>query len=222
MARIKLTLSANAGGALQLGSHRLLIDALHNKKVPGFSTLEEASRQVIFTHPDFIFPELICLTHTHADHYSKSMTDEAMARWTGTKCLMPEPLQQRTGDLEVAFLPLIHDGAAYENTPHYGILLTWQGKNILISGDCRIADEALIRSLMGKQIDLAIMNFPWLTLRKGRECLQTVIKPKHCVFWHLPFLEDDVNGYRSSAEAALRQYPGRLLCDPFQTIELDI
>jgi len=40
----------------------------------------------------------------------------------------------------------------------------------------------------------------------------------------LPYAEDDVNGYRRSAELALNQYAGaaKLLCDPLQTIELDI
>jgi hypothetical protein len=39
-------------------------------------------------------------------------------------------------------------------------------------------------------------------MKKGRECLETVLQPKHCVFWHLPFAGDDVNGYRRSEEAA--------------------
>jgi hypothetical protein len=38
----------------------------------------------------------------------------------------------------------------------------------------------------------------------------------------LPFADDDVNGYRRSAEAALLHYPGQLLYHPLQAIELDI
>ena len=222
MARIKLTLSANAGGALQLGDHRLLIDALHNRKVAGFSALNEEQQEVVFTHPDFVNPEMILFTHRHPDHYSKALAAAALDRWPNAKCLMDQKLQLTAGDTQIQFLPLIHEGAEFAGTEHYGILITWQGKHILIPGDCRIADEDLLVAVAGKQIDLAILNFPWLTLRKGRQCLQAVLKPKNCVFWHLPFAQDDVNGYRHSADAALSQYPGTLLYDPFQTVELDI
>ena len=222
MARIKLTLSANAGGALQLGSHRLLIDAFHNRKVPGFSTLNEEQQISVFTHPDFINPEVICVTHCHPDHYCKAMVEAALKRWPDAKCMMPQQTELTVGDLQIRYIPLIHEGAEFANTAHYGILLTWQGKHILIPGDGRIADEALLQAVKGLTIDLAILNFPWVTLKKGRQYLESALKPQCCVFWHLPFADDDVNSYRRSAEAALSRYSGKLLCNPFQTIELDI
>lgn len=220
---VKLTLSANAGGALQLGQHRLLIDALHVGKLPGFSTLDHSLRQQIFEHPDFVNPELICLTHTHPDHYSEALIQKARMRWPSAKLSSPEGEQPVTcGDLQLTYIPLPHEGAEYENVPHFGILIQCQGKHILIPGDCRLADNALVQAVAGISIDLAILNFPWLTLKKGRECLETVLQPKHCVFWHLPFAGDDINGYRRSAEAALLHYPGQLLYHPLQAIELDI
>lgn len=224
MARIKLTLSANAGGALQLGSHRLLIDALHNGKIPGFSTLDADLREKVLNHPDFVNPELICLTHDHPDHYSDSLLQAALRMWPEAKCLMSRKMHLNFDDMELTFFSCTHDGAQFENVPHCGILIGWDGKNILIPGDCRIGDDALLQVVLGKQIDLAILNFPWLTLKKGRVCLENVIKPKKCVFWHLPFAGDDVNGYRSSAESALHQYAAdaQLLYDPLQSIELDI
>lgn len=222
MARIKLTLSANAGGALHFGGHRLLIDALHSRKVPGFSTLDEKRQTAVFAHPDFVCPELICVTHCHPDHYSGELVERARALWPHAMVLLPEPTVLTFGDMQIRYFPLPHDGAEYANTPHYGILLTCGGKNILIPGDCRLADETLLQAVDGRQIDLAILNFPWLTLKKGRECLHKQLQPKNCVFWHLPFAEDDLNGYRRSAEAAQSQYPVALLCDPFQTVELDI
>lgn len=220
---VKLTLSANAGGALQLGQHRLLIDALHEGKLPGFSTLDHCLRQQVFNHPAFINPELICVTHEHPDHYSEALIHKAQTAWPNAVLCLPEVGQVVTcGDLQLTYISLTHEGAEYENLPHFGILITWQGKHILISGDCRIADDALLQAVDGLTIDLAILNFPWLTLKKGRACLEKVLQPKQCVFWHLPFESDDVNGYRRSAEAALQQYPGQLLYNPLQAIELDI
>jgi L-ascorbate metabolism protein UlaG (beta-lactamase superfamily) len=217
---VKLILSANAGGVLLLGSHRLLIDALHKGKLPGFSTLDRALQDAVFAHPDFTDPELICVTHQHPDHYSEDLLREALTRWPNAKLCLPEETVLQD-DLTLNWLPLRHEGAQHATTPHHGLLITWQGKNILIPGDCSVADEALIKFVDGKTVDLAILNFPWLTLKKGRECLQNTLKPKKCVFWHLPFAGDDCNGYRRSAQIALLQYPGQLLCDPLQVIEIE-
>lgn len=225
MARIKLTISANAGGVLQLGSHRLLIDALHDKKIPGFSTLNPALQQTVLNSADFSDPELICVTHEHPDHHSPSLMERAKLQWPEAQiCLPADILCVTKGDLQMTYIPLVHDGAQYAKTPHYGILLRWNEKHILIPGDCAVADEALVQAVAGKTVDLAILNFPWLTLRKGRMCLENVLQPKHSVFWHLPFAEDDVNRYRSSAESALLQYcaNANLLYNPLQTIEMDI
>ena len=222
MARIKLTLSANAGGALQLSEHRVLIDALHKQKVPGFSTMNEDRQNALFIHPEFSEPEWIIYTHCHSDHYSQELTAKAVSLWPNAKLRMPGTWTETAGDMQIACFPLSHDGAGFQNTPHYGILITWRGKNILIPGDCAVADAELLRIVDGRRIDLAILNFPWLTLRKGRTCLENVLRPGKCVFWHLPFAEDDVSGYRASAEAALKQYPGTLLYHPFQILELDI
>ena len=220
---VKLTLSANAGGALQLDQHRILIDALHDGKVQGFSTLDHPMRQSILCHSDFENPELVCFTHRHPDHYSETLMARALSVWTGSQLCLPENSREVTcGDLQITYIPLTHDGAEYVHTAHFGILIQWNGKTILIPGDCSVADEELLQIVKGMNIDLAILNFPWLTLKKGRDCLANILKPKHCVFWHLPFAQDDINGYRQSAEGALKQYSGRLLYDPFQSIQLDI
>lgn len=220
---MKLTLSANAGGVLQLGQHRILVDALHQGKLAGFSTLNQQLRNAVFAHPDFANPELICVTHEHPDHCSMALIKQAENLWPKAKlCAAEDDLQYTCDDLCLRYIPLTHDGANFANVPHYGVLITWQGKNILIPGDCSVGDDRLLQAVEGLAIHIAILNFPWLTLKKGRDCLQNLLKPTACVFWHLPFAEDDVNGYRKSAEVALQQQEGYLLYNPLQSIEIDI
>ena len=220
---VKLTLSANAGGVLQLGEHRILVDALHQGKLAGFSTLNQQLRNAVFAHPDFADPELICVTHDHPDHCSMALIKQAQTLWQNAKLCLPEDkLQFTSDDLTLRYIPLTHDGANFENVPHYGIVITWRGKQILIPGDCSVGDERLLLAVEDLDIDLAILNFPWLTLRKGRECLQNQLKPVACVFWHLPSGEDDIHGYRKSAEVALQHQEGYLLYNPLQSIEIDI
>lgn len=76
--------------------------------------------------------------------------------------------------------------------------------------------------LGGRSIDLALLDFPWVTLRRGREFIHRYIRPGHVLVNHLPFQEDEQCNYRSAAEkgaALLRQtVPDvRLLTEPFQT-----
>ncbi|MBE6975941.1 MAG: hypothetical protein E7439_01930 [Ruminococcaceae bacterium] len=236
MAQLKLTLSANAGGVLELGEHRLWIDALHNQKVLGFSTLDGNLQGKMLQNPNFQNPELIAFTHCHPDHFSQELTQKAMELWPETEVFLPESHFSSqvllTGheytwereDLQLRFLALTHEGVQYANTHHYGLLIAWQGMHILIPGDCQVADSALSGMLQSVEIDLAILNFPWLTLKKGRGYLEQVMKPKQAIFWHLPFGADDTNSFRPSAEAALKQYRGNgvLLADPLRTLELHI
>ena len=46
---IRVTLSANAGVSVELGGVRIWIDALHDTRVPGFSTLD-SHLPVSYTH----------------------------------------------------------------------------------------------------------------------------------------------------------------------------
>ena len=46
MGKIKITLSANAGVCVEICGKRIWVDALHDTKVPGFSTLD-AARQAM-------------------------------------------------------------------------------------------------------------------------------------------------------------------------------
>lgn len=43
MSRCQITLSVNAGVALHLGQHRVWSDALHDRRVVGFSTVTPSS-----------------------------------------------------------------------------------------------------------------------------------------------------------------------------------
>ena len=55
-----------------------------------------------------------------------------------------------------------------------------------------------------ERIGISIMNFPWVTLRKGRAAIESLIKPKHLIVAHLPFEEDDIYGYFPATEKAIK------------------
>ena len=238
MEKICVTLSANAGIAVHFGGKRIWIDALLDEKEPGFSTLSPQLQQKMLQCEAFQKPDIICATHCHPDHYSRKLMHTAKCLWPQAKLLLPEPefgdQMLINGDrfcfdepgVALEFIHLPHEGAQYAHVKHYGLIMQAEGKHILIAGDCATASPALAQALENISIDLAILNFPWITLAKGREFLTKVLKPKHLLIGHLPFEEDDTSGYRQSAlrnaEHLKDQFDVRLLWDPLQTETIEI
>ena len=113
-----------------------------------------------------------------------------------------------------------HSCAQYREVPHYGCILEYDGFRVLIAGDCAVADPQLRDFIGSRPIDLALLNFPWVTLRKGRHFIEQAIRPEHLVVYHLPFSHDDRWGYRDAAVKGAGQLQGvpdvRLLLEPFQ------
>ena len=224
-----VTLTANAGVILERNGHVIWVDALHTEQIPGFSTVSPTLwNQMRDTLPP---PELLCFTHCHPDHYSFHLASKARTVWPSAKFILPrrdfddqilvtgEEVRLSDGRMTLRFLRLPHDGPDYQDVPHYGLLLSDEMSNILIAGDCETASTSLLKWLGDLSIDLAILNFPWITLRKGRHCLENVLRPRHLLLCHLPFAEDDINGYLNAAFRAAKtvDLPDvRLLTCPLQ------
>lgn len=231
MSYCTITLSANAGISLEWHGRRIWIDALHTEKMPGFSTVSPALWAEMKDFPGFSPPDLLCFTHCHPDHYSRELTAQASALWPGAKLLMPQQefvhqillsgaeCRFSEGDITIRFLRLAHEKDPSAAVPLYGLLLSDGVFQILLAGDCEIASPELSQRLGHTPVDLAVLNFPWLTLRKGRQYVETALRPRHLLLYHLPFPEDDVNGYLDSARSAAGHSPledVRLLCRPLQ------
>ena len=233
MAEISVTLSANAGVAIAFGGRRIWVDALHTEKQSGFSAVAPVLQSKMLRCDAFQDPSYICTTHCHPDHHSHILMHAAKQLWPKAKLFLPErefedqvlvegEVYTFSDDaLTMEFLRLPHEGAQYAHVKHYGLLLQWEGKRILIAGDCATASPALEQALQGRQVDLAILDFPWVTLSKGREFVKTILKPEHLFVCHVPFAEDDICGYRpavqKSAQLLSNQMDIRVLWDPLQT-----
>lgn len=226
---ITVTLSANAGVAICAQGCRVWVDAVHDRKIPGFSTVTPELQQAMLGCDAFQNPEHILFTHCHPDHYSHALTMSAASVWPKAKLYLPEQVFSDqtlisgqtcmvSENLIFSFVKLPHEGAQYENVAHYGVIMRIGEKNILLAGDCATASQALAQVLAGEKIHLAILNFPWITLKKGREFIKDYLPETKLLLCHLPFEQDDINGYRLAAQKALEQYPNaRLLMEPLQT-----
>lgn len=235
MPHCTVTLSANAGGALSLGTTRLWYDAMHQQKIPGFSTISPALMASLEETPAFFDPDLILYSHCHPDHFSLPLLTAAHRLWPRAKLLLPEahfpdqillngPSRLSLAGLELRFASLPHDGAQYAHVPNYGCILRSGDFRVLLTGDCAVASPALGEFVNGEPIDLAVLNFPWLTLPKGRAAIEA-LRPRHLLIWHLPFERDDRWGYRIAARRAAEKLSSvsdvRLMLDPLQKESFD-
>ena len=229
--KVKVSLSANAGVAIHVCGYRIWVDALHTIKQPGFSTVDVPLQRRMLRCETFEKPDLILYTHNHPDHFSKELTAEAQKLWPNAEIILPDrhgdgrigEFLYSIDDLTVRFVKLPHDGQQYADCVHYGLLITVNGKTILIPGDCAIGAPELQSAVAGHKIDLALLNFPWLTLKRGQSFVDEIIKPAQMLLYHLPFDQDDTCGYRAAARKAVyKRNNAQLLCEPLQVTELDL
>lgn len=237
MPRCQVTLTANSGVLIVCNGIKVCCDAFHDDKAVEFSTVTPEMQQYILQLPAFQNPDMIFFTHNHRDHYTRPAAERACRLSPGA--LLVSPMQELDNSLflhedsyrltldraEFSFKKLRHDGKEYIDLPNYGCLMNFDGFRVLILGDCVICNPAIEDWLKDTPVDLALLNFPWLTLKRGRAFITDFIKPRHVMFYHLPFAGDDIGGYR---EATAKSLPlltspkhARILQEPFQTEAVD-
>lgn len=232
MPEVSIALSANAGVSILTGGRKIWVDALYTATGAAFSPLRPQLRQRLMATDAFTAPDYILYTHCHEDHYSRELTRLAMEKWPDARVFLPEQelegqilvsggeLRHEDGGLSLRFFQLPHEGAQYADVKHYGLLIGTPDCNILLPGDCQVASPALSEAIGNTKIHIAVLDFPWITLRRGREFVKEYIRPDHVIAYHLPFAQDDTSGYRLSAgkaaQALEKQLDVRLLWNPMQ------
>lgn len=236
MTECKITYISNAGVSIEIGGRKILVDAIAENHCPlGFTGMSETNWQKMLTSPAFQNPDLMVFTHDHPDHFCRTRTAYFLRQYPNAHVVIPEerifPGQEyelldtdeevRTGGVTLHFHRTIHMDQRFRDVPHYALLLEYADFKIFICGDTALCYEEMIpwiRSFGG--IDLAMMNFHWVVSPKGRKYLEKFIAPDHIVVFHIPYEEDDVNGFRQSAIKASRRLSCedvRLLLEPLQT-----
>lgn len=236
MMQCEVTLTANAGVMLAVGGKHILIDALHDEKIQGFSTLSADTLSAVWTKFEVRGPDVVTATHLHPDHASKSLWNEARLRWPGSTFISPTvrldgsvtlemPKENVTlEDIKIDAMLLPHEGEEYASVVNYGYFMEVKGFTILVLGDCAVSATDKILELIGpRQVDLAILNFPWVTLTRPRAFVQNVLAPKHLVLVHLPFPQDDRGGYLDATRKAMKSLlpmDAHTLSEPMEKIKI--
>lgn len=217
-------LTANAGVLINYRNKKILVDALHDDSATRFSWVPEVVlQQVVSGEGPFSNTDVVLVTHDHPDHYSKKWTKRLLERNPGIQAVMPmqdfadrknvhvlsRPKEEiRVAGVEITCKRLRHDGPQYASVTNYGYMLNVNGLRIMLLGDGEIDEEAITAFMDGFVPDLALLNFPFLALQRGREIMQRIICAKQTIFYHLPEPADDSNGYtRATQKIFQRKYP---------------
>ena len=201
---VTIGLSANAGVSVTTPSMRCWIDLLHEGTVETFSGVTEELWERICSHPDFKDPDVIAVSHFHPDHYSETLVKAARERFPNAVYAAPDRMPPghmlKIGKDTILFLRTVHEGRAYRETEHYGILLLSEEHRIFFTADAKVGEEALDVLEPYLPVDVVVAAFPWLTTQKGRTLLREAADPDLVILYHLPFAQDDRFGYRQAAE----------------------
>ena len=219
MSEIRVIPTENAGAVLFLGGLCVWADVLNEENPDGYEVLSEAHFQRLLSEEAFR-PDLILFTHRHPDHFSERRLLEALRVYPEAQLFIGGSLGETAlsmdhGPLRVAAFPLPHEGKAYAGTENDAFLLEAPEATVLLPGDCPVGCPELCDALekwrsltpetSPKRLDLALLNFPWLSLGKGRKALFS-LDPGHVLFFHLPAPSDDVYRYREQAFRMLERF----------------
>ena len=214
-------LTANAGVLICYKNKKILVDALHATKTGRFSRVsDELLLQIANGEGDFTDVDALLYTHDHSDHYSKIWTQRCLDRNPSLHLAGPiHDFADRNhvhiltkakevlhiGGISITAKRLRHDGNEYASVVNYAYMLDIDGYHILLLGDGVMDGQAIGALLEGWEVHLALLNFPFLTLKRGREIMDRVIRANKTLLFHLPNLEDDINGYVPAARRTLQK-----------------
>ena len=237
MQEIKFALSANAGLAITFPTALIWIDAIHIKKAPIYSTVTPEIWEHMLHDPDYVGasfsgPDAIAATHCHIDHFTSEITREARSLWPSAKIVLPEKyfddqvyisssgMYVDINGVTIHYIKTRHSTKHFHDKNHYSLLINAGGTRIFMPADASLTDPVMHYYALNTDIDIAIVDFTWLLLGKGRSLIENDIRPKHLLVYHLPFEADDPSNYRMQVResAPLLKSPEdvRIFSEPFQ------
>ncbi len=164
-AQVKVTYVSNAGFLLEGGGKKVLIDALYDEGIIGYSRIPKDMKKLLRdADPPFDGVDLVLLTHHHADHFGpRTVTRHMRANPNATMICPPQvrdklerhikkypgvakrivthyPEEGKSvtgtyGGVEIEILNLHHGLNRPENTENLGFILKLGGMNVLHVGD---------------------------------------------------------------------------------------
>lgn len=198
---MEITRTANAGVLLKLDGVSILLDGVCREVKPYPATPPEQRAALMKCWPD-----MVCFTHAHKDHYDSAFAAE-FVRQTGGVILGPEDLPgirasmkpAQMGAVTVTPVPSRHIGAAGRTISHASFIV--QGTScVWFLGD---ASPSLWRGRRDlPRPDVLMVPYAYAATPAGWS-VACGLEPKAVVLLHMPEREQDFLGLWAGVEASV-------------------
>ena len=243
MLSYRFAFTANAGLSIKFPSALIWVDAIHDIKAPTYSTVTEDIKQRIISDPDYVGeymqgPDAMAFSHCHIDHFTSDIVRAAMARWPRAEVILPEryfpdeiyvtgdEMNVNVKDVTLKFIKTHHCTRRHHNKTHYSLLMNDGNINIFMPMDASTTDANMHFYAVDTDIDIAVVDFVWALMEKGREVILNDIHPKHLLLYHLPFAGDDTHNWLGQTREAAKLLDAipdvRILDTPCQKETIEI
>lgn len=225
---------ANAGVLIVYKDIKLLIDGIHKVHTPPFESVKDDMLNKIIRGDDPIGQiDIALFTHDHQDHFDLASTKKFVEMnnkvlVVGPKSLCTQLRQVLLGDkdrsriitsdlagvpidygdgISIKSISIPHEGKKYLDVENIGFLIDLYGIKVLHLGDAALTEMANSRfRVLTDQVDVALLNFPFVTLGRGRQIISEVIRPGKVYVLHLPNQWEDKYDWIGQTKRAVKEY----------------
>lgn len=212
---LRIEYLANEGFLIETSGHKILVDALFDRGVPGYATLPpELRSDLMRAEGRFAAVDLVLATHYHRDHFDARTvaahlranpralfvsTEQALAalgevapeiaesgRVRGLSPAAGRRVAIEHDGMELEVLHLHHGHGGNPPTQNLGFLLKVGDWKLLHVGDTEsTAEDFAVNNLVSERIDVAFLPDWHLGYPDSRELVDRVIRPRRTVAMHL-------------------------------------
>lgn len=224
---------ANSGVLVEIGSKRILIDALTKSKIPMFkSTPEDIYQQLLNQEPPYDQIDFLLVTHQHSDHFDVERVLSFLKNSQKTKVIAPEEvvfaLRKEAPDvlserlygmnpalgqsetiylegLRIKGMAMRHEGETDTVIFHLAYLIDG-GKKVLHLGDAAPVSENFEGfHLREEKIQVLLANFPYAGIPRARQIIRDFIEPQRMAVIHLPDPNQDRWGWIKATQKSYQR-----------------
>ena len=249
-ARLSAALMGNAGVLISFGGTKILLDSLYMDDSGMFSNVPSDIMDRLFVgEKEFEGVEYVLFSHFHPDHFHKQLALDYFSFRPPKRTILPEDsrygqdltacLKQKSipytelkansknhvfalsPQFYVTAIPTGHMGCQFADVPHFSYLFTAYDRNVLFLADARCSSSDL-QCLEKETINSVFVTPLFFHNKAGQEIIKNILCPNQVLIYHLPFLEDDKNGYLKMAKWDCQNWKQnisiKLFCEPGQVI----
>lgn len=179
---MKITRTANAGVLIEMDGVRILLDGVCEPTEHYLGTSANIRKELSQR-----FPDVLCCTHKHSDHYDESYVNlyrsETLRPVLGSECCA-----LKVGNVELKAVPTRHIGRS--NVPHFSFIINGS-RCIWFMGDASPLQWKNIANL--PQPDILIVPFAYCNTESAWSLTKS-LGAKEIVLVHMPDMENDPYG----------------------------